>query len=101
MTETLVYTPKSNRAPGGSSEYANTNFFLPGCSSGCHVSIRRGDRTDPVNPAGLARTACRTPTVRYVRTRISDGATIGSGMPVCRRHGTRTVATNAAVDEQV
>ena len=105
MTETLVYTPKSNRAPGSSSEYANTNFFCSGCSS-------RLSRIDPPRPRSAqtwsTRPAwpalqCRTPTVRYVRTlRISLTGDDRERHARSRRcHGTRTVATNAAVDEQV
>ena len=59
MTETLAYTPKSNRAPGRSSEYANTNFLLLGLliEAVTHRSAAAAIRTDLVNPAGLTRTA--------------------------------------------
>jgi D-alanyl-D-alanine carboxypeptidase len=59
MTETLAYTPKSNRAPGGSSEYANANFLLLGLliEAVTHRSAAAAIRTDLVNPAGLTRIA--------------------------------------------
>ena len=59
MTETLSYTPKSSRAPGGMSEYANTNFLLLGLliEAVSHKSAVAAIRADLIDPAGLTRTA--------------------------------------------
>jgi D-alanyl-D-alanine carboxypeptidase len=59
MTETLSYTPKSSRAPGGMSEYADTNFLLLGLliEAVSHTSAAAALRADLIDPAGLTRTA--------------------------------------------
>jgi D-alanyl-D-alanine carboxypeptidase len=59
MTETLSYTPKSSRAPGGMSEYADTNFLLLGLliEAVSHKSAAAALRADLIDPAGLTRTA--------------------------------------------
>ncbi len=58
MTETLSYTPKSSRAPGGTSEYANTNFLLLGLliEAVSHKTAVAAIRADLIDPAGLTRT---------------------------------------------
>ena len=58
MTETLSYTPKSSRAPGGMSEYANTNFLLLGLliEAVSHKTAVAAIRADLIDPAGLTRT---------------------------------------------
>ena len=58
MTESLSYTPKSSRAPGGMSEYANTNFLLLGLviEAVLHKTAGAAIRADLIDPAGLTRT---------------------------------------------